>query len=466
MKKKLLAVLLCLLMLGSIFAGCASPADEPTPSQNDGEQATTNNPEDNQDYWRRFEGTELTLAIQVGHEGDYVESIMPDFEEKTGIHVTVDKLPQEQLWQKIQIDTMSKSGSLDCFAMDMMRVAEYAKAGYIEDIDKYINDPTLTDPEVYQVDDILAGPLSAGQYQGVQYGVPYTAEMSLFMYRKDIFEKYGIETVPETFDELVEVLDTIQGDPDVYPIGMRGQRGAGMNIYTWTQVFRGFGGDFFVDFPNDMTPTVNTPEAIEATEFYAELINKYGPPGSGNWTNMEIYTAQANGDIAMTMDANAFSGVIENEERSKTVGKWGYAVVPGGEGGRWPAIYAHMFCINAFSKNKEAAWLLLQYLTLPEVDVQKGIATGIPIRESSWNNEELLEKLYYRGEGEYAQACLESMKIGDGQYRPIFENWTEMGDILGIAVQDVITGGDTAENALNAAQAEIEAMLQKNGYLS
>lgn len=466
MKKKLLAVLLCLLMLGSIFAGCASPADEPTPSQNDGEQATTNNPEDNQDYWRRFEGTELTLAIQVGHEGDYVESIMPDFEEKTGIHVTVDKLPQEQLWQKIQIDTMSKSGSLDCFAMDMMRVAEYAKAGYIEDIDKYINDPTLTDPEVYQVDDILAGPLSAGQYQGVQYGVPYTAEMSLFMYRKDIFEKYGIETVPETFDELVEVLDTIQGDPDVYPIGMRGQRGAGMNIYTWTQVFRGFGGDFFVDFPNDMTPTVNTPEAIEATEFYAELINKYGPPGSGNWTNMEIYTAQANGDIAMTMDANAFSGVIENEERSKTVGKWGYAVVPGGEGGRWPAIYAHMFCINAFSKNKEAAWLLLQYLTLPEVDVQKGIATGIPIRESSWNNEELQEKMYYRGEGEYAQACLESMKIGDGQYRPIFENWTEMGDILGIAVQDVITGGDTAENALNAAQAEIEAMLQKNGYLS
>ena len=466
MKKKLLAVLLCLLMLGSIFAGCASPADEPTPSQNDGEQATTNNPEDNQDYWRRFEGTELTLAIQVGHEGDYVESIMPDFEEKTGIHVTVDKLPQEQLWQKIQIDTMSKSGSLDCFAMDMMRVAEYAKAGYIEDIDKYINDPTLTDPEVYQVDDILAGPLSAGQYQGVQYGVPYTAEMSLFMYRKDIFEKYGIETVPETFDELVEVLDTIQGDPDVYPIGMRGQRGAGMNIYTWTQVFRGFGGDFFVDFPNDMTPTVNTPEAIEATEFYAELINKYGPAGSGNWTNMEIYTAQANGDIAMTMDANAFSGVIENEERSKTVGKWGYAVVPGGEGGRWPAIYAHMFCINAFSKNKEAAWLLLQYLTLPEVDVQKGIAPGIPIRESSWNNEELQEKMYYRGEGEYAQACLESMKIGDGQYRPIFENWTEMGDILGIAVQDVITGGDTAENALNAAQAEIEAMLQKNGYLS
>ena len=466
MKKKLLSTFLCFLMVFSVFSGCTTPANDQEPLPNDAEQPATGNADGDQDYWRRFAGTELTLAVQVGHEGDYVESIMGDFEEKTGIHVTVEKLPQEQLWQKIQIDTMSKSGSLDCFAMDMMRVTEYAKAGYIESIDKYINDPSLTDLEAYQIDDILAGPLSAGQYQGVQYGVPYTAETSLLMYRKDVFEKYGIESVPETFDELIEVLDTIQGDPDVYPIGMRGQRGAGMNIYTWTQVFRGFGGDFFVDFPNDMTPTVNTPEAIAATEFYAELINKYGPPGSGNWTNMEIYTAQANGDIAMTMDANAFGAVIENQERSQTVGKWGYAVVPGGEGGRWPAIYAHMFCINSYSKNKEAAWLLLQYLTLPEVDLKKGVASGMPIRESSWNNEELQEKLYHMGEGEYAAACLESMKIGDGQYRPIFENWTEMGDILGIAVQDVITGGDTAENALNEAQAEIESMLKKNGYIS
>lgn len=41
-----------------------------------------------------------------------------------------------------------------------------------------------------------------------------------------------------------------------------------------------------------------------------------------------------------------------------------------------------------------------------------------------------------------------------------------MGDILGIAVQDVIAGGSTAEAALNKAQADIETMLQQKGYLS
>lgn len=109
MKKKLLLTFLCFLMVFSVFSGCTTPADDQEPLPNDAEQPATGNADGDQDYWRRFAGTELTLAVQVGHEGDYVESIMGDFEEKTGIHVTVEKLPQEQLWQRSKLTPCRKA---------------------------------------------------------------------------------------------------------------------------------------------------------------------------------------------------------------------------------------------------------------------------------------------------------------------------------------------------------------------
>jgi ABC-type glycerol-3-phosphate transport system substrate-binding protein len=236
-------------------------------------------------------------------------------------------------------------------------------------------------------------------------------------------------------------------------------------MYTYTQFFRGFGAKFFKDFPSDMTPVVNSPEGIQATKYYAELLQKYGPPGVANWTNMDVYTGQANGSVAMTADANAFGAIVENEATSKTVGKWGYALPPGGPGGVWPAIYAHIMCVNASTKNPEAAWLFLQWVSSVDVVLRRGIRNGVPPRESTWNNKEFVDALYYIGEGQYTKVCTEALKISDAIYRPIFPNWNEMGEILGIAVQNVIAGGDTAEHAMNQAQADVTAMLKTNGYI-
>lgn len=414
--------------------------------------------------WKQASGANIVFATYVGGEADYLDSLLPEFKNLTGINVSIEQYPEIQLWEKAQLDTVSGTGTIDAFTMDMMRIPEFAGSGYIVEVQQLLDDPKLTDKAWYQPEDILAGPLSAAKYKGVLFGIPYTAETNLFMYRKDIFKEKGVQ-VPKTFDELWAVAEKINDPNGTYAIGIRGQRGSGMNIYTWTQFFRGFGASFFKDFPNDMTPTVNTPEAIEATKYYAEILQKFGPPGIANWTNMEIYTAQANGKIAMTMDANAFGAIIEDENTSKTRGLWGYAMVPGGKGGTWPAVYSHIMCINKFSKNKEAAWLFLQWASSKDITLKRGLKTGVPARASSWNSPELKEKLWYIGEGAYTEMCLESLKIADAQYRPIFPNWNEMGDILGIAVQSVIAGGNTAEDALNKAQKDIEVMLKKNGYI-
>ncbi len=417
--------------------------------------------------WKQFEGEEVVLATYLGTEADYLESLLPEFYDLTGIQVTIQQYPEEQLYQQIQLDTSSHTGNIDCFTMDMMRIAEFAKAGYLAKVEEYLNNPALTDMEWYDKEDILAGPMGAAKYDGELFGIPSTGETSIMFYRKDIFEEKGVE-VPKTFEELWDVCERIDDPNGTRAIGLRGLRGSGMNIYTWTQFFRGFGGDFFVDFPKDMTPTVNTLEAVEAVQYYAGLLQQFGPSDVAGYTNLDIQNAQMSGAIAITMDANVFATIIEDENTSSTAGKWGYAMVPGGKGGQWPSIYSHIMCINNYTDAKEAAWLFIEWATSPEITQKRGLATGVPARRSTWESQEFIDQMQYVGNGAYIDVCVEALEKADAGYRPVFENWNEMGDYLGIALQDVISSENTegAQKALDGAQDQILGMLKDKGYIN
>ena len=414
--------------------------------------------------WQQAKGSSITVAMNLGAESDFIGNALPKFEALTGIKVDYQPFPELELHEKTLVAFTAHAGLYDIVMQDFMFTPQYAKAGFTLPLDDFINDPSLTDKAWYKPEDFLKGLWSAMQYDGKTMAIPLTGETTLLQYREDLFKAKGLR-VPTTFDELWAAAKALNNPPQIYGIGLRGQRGQGMNIFTWTQFFRGFGGKFFKDFPKDMTPTVNTPEAVKATQFYADILKNFGPPGVANWTNMDMYAAQQTGKIAMTMDANAFGPIIDDPAKSKTAGKWRYAVVPGGPGGPAPAIYTHCLSMAADSKNKTAAWLFISWVTGPEMTKARGFATGVPTRESTWTDAEYMAKLTSVGAGTYTKATAESMKIADGQYRPIFPNWREMGDILGIAVQSVIAGSATAQDAMDRAQKDITAMLVNNGYL-
>jgi ABC-type glycerol-3-phosphate transport system substrate-binding protein len=347
----------------------------------------------------------------------------------------------------------------------MMRLPEYATAGYLANLTKLLDDPQLTDKSWYKPEDFIQAPMNAGKYNNVQYGIPFTAEASILYYRKDIFQKYNIK-VPTTYDELMAAAKAIKDSKEpIASIGLRGLRGNGMNIYTWAQYFRGSGADFFKNYPSDMTPTVNSPQGIAATKFYGDILRQYGPPGVANWTNMDIYTNMASGTIAMAIDTNAYGGTIEDKQSSKTAGNWGYAVSPKGPNGVWPAFFSHILGMSAYSKNPGASWLFAQWITSPEIVALRGMKRCVPSRVSAWNDPAFAKNWEYIGEGGYTKICLEAIQGADAGIRPAFPNWAEMGDYLGIAVQSVIAGGATAEAAMNKAQADITTMLKNNSYI-
>ena len=66
------------------------------------------------------------------------------------------------------------------------------------------------------------------------------------------------------------------------------------NLHHWNFVpyLMGFGGKVFRGPPRDLMPMLDTPEAITAAEYYANLIAKFGPPGLLSYTNDQSVRAQ------------------------------------------------------------------------------------------------------------------------------------------------------------------------------
>ena len=82
---------------------------------------------------------------------------------------------------------------------------------------------------------------------GKLYAVPFYAESSFTMYRKDLFEKAGL-TMPEqpTYDQIKQFADKLTDKANgVYGICLRGKPGWGENMAFLGTLVNTFGGRWF-----------------------------------------------------------------------------------------------------------------------------------------------------------------------------------------------------------------------------
>ncbi len=398
---------------------------------------------------------EVVVALRSLPETDYIVERVGDFEKETGIKVNIVTYPEQQLRQKEIMDLTTGAGTFDVFAMDSVFVPELAKAGYVVPLDDYIS-------EEYELEDVMQAVRDLLSRDGKLYGAPIYQETTILMYRKDLFEKEGVK-VPDTLEEMTQLAEKFTDPPNMYGYAMRGLRGNGMNIYIWAQWLRSYSGRFFTDLTDQRKPLFNSPEAIEATKKYAELLQKYGPPGSSSYSWDDVQTAFASGKTAMIIDATNFYNRIEDPEKSFISGKIGYAVVPKGPAGSFPGNYAMGFAISAVGaktdEEKEAAAKFIQWATSKEMELGKALEANIVSisRKSVFESKEFQSKMA----PDWVEAAKKSAEITMPNYRPLVPEWREVGDLLGIAVESVISKQQTAEDALNEAQKKAEEVMAK-----
>ena len=240
-------------------------------------------------------------------------SLQPQFEALTGVKVRFEKVPPGQIRQKAMLDLSSKTATYATHAADPMYYPLYVSNKWVEPLDSYLNDATLTDPAWFSYDDIIKAWRDADSVDGKPYGIPYDGEVTVQVYRKDLYAAKGLKPA-ETYEQLLSNAKALNDPANrIYGLAMRGFAGAGQNMYIYPSIFRGFGGNWI----HDGKVVVNSPEAVTALEWYVDTLTKYAPPAVRNWNWPDIADAFSQGTVATYIDAHSSAAVITNPEKSQ-----------------------------------------------------------------------------------------------------------------------------------------------------
>jgi ABC-type glycerol-3-phosphate transport system substrate-binding protein len=342
----------------------------------------------------------------------------------------------------------------------------YVANKWADPLDTYLKDPKLTDPTWFEYDDIIKAWRDADSVDGKPYGIPYDGEVTVQVYRKDLYEAKGLKPA-QTFDELLANAKAVH-DPEnrVYGLALRGFAGAGQNMYIYPSIFRGFGGEWM----SGSSVKVNSPEAVRALQWYVDALANYAPPAVRNWNWPDIADAFSQGTIGCYIDAHSSAAVLNNPDKSRVIGKIGFARWPKGPAGkRVTSIWNWGFPINAAlsDKAKKATWLFITWAASAETQARTSWKFDGPAKRSGINRVSLWKSPEFgnamKGAGDnFVQAALESLEQDtDVEWRPRVPQWPAIGEAMATAIQSALVGQKDAKSALDEAQARIEQLLGK-----
>ena len=288
--------------------------------------------------------------------------------------------------QKLALDFSSGKASYEVIYADPYQVlAPYSEG--LADLNEFVSDKSLPPVEKGIEDFIPTQLAAAGRFADKDhlYALPYDAPTMLWMYRKDLFEKYqkqmqgdlGFDPMPSddsTWDQYYQIAKVVPAttvDEVQYGTGHQAkQHDSLMNDFS--NVLWAYGGDYFNDgtevgligSADPGSPLLDSPEAIEAATFYQKLL-KIAHPSSTGWDWTGVDEAFRAGEIAMVPNWHEFAAGVE---KSKLGGKVDYARLP-----RGPKRAACMYggtgigiAKAADEKKRKAAWLFVNWATRPK----------------------------------------------------------------------------------------------------
>ncbi|MEM1431262.1 MAG: extracellular solute-binding protein [Pseudomonadota bacterium] len=409
-----------------------------------------------------YAGETLIVNFPAHPHYDAVMKVLPEFTKQTGIEVEVDQLPYLKMRERQTLELAQDEGEYDLIAYVVFSKADYVYADQLENLAKYFMNPKLADPS-YDADDLIDGYVQnigvAGGTKGYLpgptgslFGIPFGSETSVLAYRKDIFEKHGIAE-PETYDQLLEAACKI---PEVEP-GMGGMASRAASGHQASHAFllhlAPLGGRIFDDQWN---PIINNAAGVEAANALKTIVD-CGPEGAMSFGPAEAANAFSNGDAAMFMDSIAFMPGFENPDRSKVVGKVGYAMHPKGVR-RGSQTGGFGIAIPKNAENKEAAFLLMQWLTSKEGDLMVAMQGGNPSRFSTYQDPGLNEKF------PFSATFGEALKYADPDWRPIIPVWGKINADIGTTLSKVLTEDLDIQEALDGVAERTKAVMEEAGY--
>ncbi len=423
--------------------------------------------------WRQAAGQSLTIGLNKHPFTESLLPLIPEFRRLTGINVEYLILPEAEYFTKLAADLSQKRGEFSVIMTGPMRNWGYVPPDWILPLDPFIDNPKLTDKSWYKIEDFYPALISANRWDGTigsgvgkgpLYSIPVLAESYILAYRKDIFEQHNIK-VPTTLEEMAEAARQVKQKAGIPGIVARGTPSVASVGTGFISGLKSYSDGQWAELDAKMRANFHDPVAVKYIETWIDMVRESGPP---NWANMQWYDAMeafTAGQGGMIADADFFAANYEDPSKSKVAGKVGYTMITGGARGTAQAgLWTWALGINKATKNKEAAWLFVQWATAQQtlLNATVGYRNYNPSRASVMQDARVQATMGAWGGGSYLSTITKNLETARVAWIPQPER-TRAGDILARAMHEIYFKRMSAADALKKASVEVDRVLKEAG---
>jgi multiple sugar transport system substrate-binding protein len=352
-----------------------------------------------------------------------------------GTTVTVQSFPASDFHDKL-ITAVKAGQGPDVASIDSAWVSGLAAANTLATID---------DRFAPISDQFLPGPAATGAYLGKQFAVPwYTNNVGLYWNRK-LFQAAGLSAPPTTWQELVDQGKKLTSG-NTYGV-MLGSSGFGS--FLWFPFAWQNGAALLSD--DGKSALFDSPEGQEAWQFYADLYltQKIVPD--------DIKSATTSWD-------QYFAPFIQERVAMMMTGDWGikpvqtgapnvdFAIAPLPKGKQAATVIGgYNLAIPSTSKNQDAAWGFLQFLTSNEQEATLESYGRLPARQDISGSD-------YAKQHPLFQAFVDQGPVG--RARATVPQWDQIENtVLADAWDSVVQGQSKPADALSQAAQKTNDLL-------
>lgn len=419
-----------------------------------------------------YQGIQINILDEITPLQETFSTLIPEFEELTGITVNYQLLNHFEVINRGQADMLSGRGEYDAVMNHSFQLGLLLDAGVLRPLDDLVANTALTNPEL-DIEDLIDPAFSTlAFHDGNMYSFIQWNYNTVYWARKDLLEhpdeqaafeeKYGYPLKPaETFQELRDIAEfftrsageTLAGETlssDFYGMVMEGLNGGTTYETVWYVFIRNSGGDIF---DAEGRPTFETPEVIEGLRRWADLW-QFSPPGQAEYSLIDVPTVMGNGIAAQAIAWSDFVLGIDRPGASALAGSFTYGPTPRSDdpdqqyyGAGEPSAYN----ISIHSQQPEATYLFLQWAVDPETQARLlDAGGGVPVRQSSWprvveSAEPNMADLYQAMQGSLS-----------GIYAtPKAPRFLEISDVINRVAQQVGLGQLTPEEGARQMQQDV-----------
>ena len=393
---------------------------------------------------------------ELGVKPKYIEQAAEAFRKdfpNVDLEITRFKMPPRDFKTKLLLALGSGEGP-DVIHFSGSSIAEFADAGYIVPLDKYVN--AWSDWSQYP-----NAVKSGVTYEGHVYAIPYGLDMRWLYYNKNIFKAVGLPVPwqPKSWNDIINAAIVIkERAPDKIPYVLyAGVAGSGG---TWWHgflpLFYGAGGKLYDSTTGKWI--VDSPAYRKALEHYYQAYIEYKLVPQEvmtlpkPWTTMRTKVAK-NGLGILYEGGWVGGGYIAKLGPKKAEETVGYAMMPseygkffltiGGSGTVW--------YVCSQSKHPELAWEYIKRFNTKEIVAHINLEDPHPVaRMDSANIPEFKAQ-------KYLVDCTNALKYAI--FPPLQSELSQIGYRLQLLTSRVASGEMNIENAMKKYINEVKADL-------